>query len=161
MRNRGRGLAAALTLSASAVWCAAAAAPAYIRYPDINGNRIALPTSRVHAGSDNAHVGVRPEKMQITISDDGAVPSGHNALDGVVIDASFIGVSTQYLVRLPWGQEIAVFSQNVRRDDRLVDGAKVSVHWDPAHAFALDAAQSADAGVDLDEEAALPDPVAT
>ena len=40
MRNRGRGLAAALTLSASAVWCAAAAAPAYIRYPDINGNRI-------------------------------------------------------------------------------------------------------------------------
>jgi len=37
----------------------------------------------------------------------------------------------------------------------------VSVHWDPAHAFALDATQSADAGVDLDEEAALPDPVAS
>ncbi len=128
---------------------------------DINGNRVALPTSRVHAGSDMAHVGVRPEKMQISISEDEAVPAGHNSLDGVIIDASFIGVSTQYLVKLPWGQEIAVFAQNVRRDDRLVDGARVSVHWDPSHAFALDAAQAADAGVELDEEAALPDPVAT
>ena len=32
---------------------------------------------------------------------------------GVVTDASFTGVSTQYLVRMPWGQELMVFAQNL------------------------------------------------
>ncbi len=31
---------------------------------------------------------------------------------GVVTDVSFVGVSTQYLVRMPWGQELPVFEQN-------------------------------------------------
>ena len=31
---------------------------------------------------------------------------------GVVTDVSYIGVSTQYLVRMPWGQELTVFEQN-------------------------------------------------
>ena len=30
----------------------------------------------------------------------------------VVSDVSFVGVSTQYLVRMPWGQELTVFEQN-------------------------------------------------
>ena len=38
---------------------------------------------------------------------------------GTVSDVSFIGVSTQYLVRMPWGQELMVFEQNTRRAGRL------------------------------------------
>ena len=34
---------------------------------------------------------------------------------GVVTDVSFVGVSTQYLVRMPWGQELQVFQQNTGR----------------------------------------------
>ena len=77
----------------------------------------------------------------------------------MITDASFIGVSTEYLVRMPWGQELAVFAQNMRRDERLVAGASVALTWDPAHTFALDASQAVDAGVEIEEGAALPEPV--
>jgi spermidine/putrescine transport system ATP-binding protein len=62
------------------------------------------------------------------------------------VDASFIGVSTQYVVNSPWCPELAVFSQNVERDSRLAPGAEVVLHWNPAHTFGLDAAQDIDAG---------------
>ncbi len=34
------------------------------------------------------------------------VPSGRNMVAGVITDASFVGVSTQFLVAAPWGQEL-------------------------------------------------------
>ena len=37
---------------------------------------------------------------------------GNHIEGGVIVDTSFIGVSTQYVVRMPWGQEIAVYEQN-------------------------------------------------
>ena len=38
---------------------------------------------------------------------------GMNVLHGGLIsDVSFVGVSTQYVVRMPWGQELNVFEQN-------------------------------------------------
>ena len=45
------------------------------------------------------------------------------------------------------------------RDQRIVAGAPVLLHWDPAHTFALDATQAADAGASIDDDAAAPDPV--
>ena len=42
-------------------------------------------------------IGVRPEKFRLRESSD-PVPAGHNALSGVVRDASYLGVSTQYEV---------------------------------------------------------------
>jgi spermidine/putrescine transport system ATP-binding protein len=120
---------------------------------ELHGRRIGLPAGRVHSDGDKVHVGVRPEKMQITLaSDETAAAQGHNSLEGVILDASFIGVSTQYLVRLPWEQEVSVFAQNIKRDERLVDGAPVLLHWDPTHTFALDASQDVDAGVDVEPE---------
>jgi spermidine/putrescine transport system ATP-binding protein len=77
----------------------------------------------------------------------------------VVTDSSFIGVSTQYLVDTAWGQELTVFAQNTHRDVRLVPGAPVLLTWAPDHSFALDASQDIEAGVDVDDEAAAPDPV--
>ncbi|MFE6742688.1 ABC transporter ATP-binding protein [Streptomyces tubercidicus] len=99
--------------------------------------------------------GVRPEKVSLTHADDaGALPDGRNRLPGRIKDASFIGVSTQYVVEVPGLGELAVYEQNVERDGRLVPGAAVVLHWNPAHTFGLDAAQDIQAGADLDEEAA-------
>jgi spermidine/putrescine transport system ATP-binding protein len=111
---------------------------------EVQGQRMAMPTARVHSERDEIWVGVRPEKMQISRA--GTPTDGENAVTGVVTDASYIGVSTQYLVDLPWGQEVGVFSQNLSTEGPLSAGDQVVLHWNPAHTFALDAAQDADAG---------------
>ncbi len=111
---------------------------------EVQGQRMAMPTARVHSERDEVWVGVRPEKMQISRT--GTPTDGENAVTGVVTDASYIGVSTQYLVDLPWGQEVGVFSQNLSTEGPLSAGDQVVLHWNPAHTFALDAAQDADAG---------------
>jgi spermidine/putrescine transport system ATP-binding protein len=59
-----------------------------------------------------------------------------------------MGVSTQYLVRLPWDQEVSVFSQNLSTEGPLRVNDPVVLHWEPAHTFALGAAQDADAGAE-------------
>ena len=46
------------------------------------------------------------------------------ALTGRVTDVSFVGVSTQYLVAAPWGQEIIVFEQNMSVGDRPRGGRR-------------------------------------
>jgi spermidine/putrescine transport system ATP-binding protein len=126
---------------------------------DVQGNHVRLPVSRVHTDGAKVHVGVRPEKLRIQFLDDAQVGDNENRVEVVVTDSSFIGVSTQYLVDSPWGQELTVFAQNTYRDERLVPGARAVVTWAPDHAFALDAAQDVDAGVEIDEDAAAPDPV--
>ena len=113
---------------------------------DVRGGRMAMPTDRVHSQSDDVWVGVRPEKVKI--SPPGTATDGENALTGVVTDASYMGVSTQYLVRLPWDQEVSVFAQNLSTSGPMVVGDSVVLHWEPAHTFALDAAQDADAGAE-------------
>lgn len=115
---------------------------------DSHGVRLGLPIHRVHADGDVVHLGVRPEKISINMAGEGGAREGMNSLDAVVIDASFIGVSTEYLARLPWGQQVAIFAQNMRRDDRVVPGANVTLSWDPAHTFALNADESLDVGLE-------------
>ena len=113
---------------------------------DVQGSRMAMPTERVHSTGDDVWVGVRPEKVQIGQAN--AEVDGQNSLSGVVTDASYMGVSTQYLVRLPWDQEVSVFSQNLSTQGPLVVGDSVSLSWEPSHTFALDAEQDADAGAE-------------
>ena len=123
----------------------------------VQGNRIGVPLSRVHSAGDSVHVGVRPEKLRIQFVEGAEVRDGENRLEATISDESFIGVSTQYLVDTAWGQELTVFAQNTGRDPRLVPGARVLLTWSPEHTFALDAAQSIDAGVVIDEDAVQPD----
>ncbi|MGW3246049.1 ABC transporter ATP-binding protein [Streptomyces sp. NPDC001070] len=116
----------------------------------VGDGRLAMPTERcvpsVQAG-DKILAGVRPEKISIVHADDAdEVPEGRNKITGRIVDASFIGVSTQYVVNSPWCPELAVFAQNVERDSRLAPGAEVVLHWSPAHTFGLDAAQDIEAG---------------
>jgi spermidine/putrescine transport system ATP-binding protein len=98
-------------------------------------------------------IGVRPEKVELVASAD-EVPSGRNALPGgVVTDASFIGVSTQYLVKMPWGQELSVFEQNTGKEI-FRPGTEVALHWDASQTFGLDGSQDIEAGAEIDDEAA-------
>ncbi|MBI0377909.1 ABC transporter ATP-binding protein [Streptomyces albiflaviniger] len=121
------------------------------------GGKLALPADRCSAPvrtGGKLLVGVRPEKITLAHAEDaGSVPEGRNRITGRIVDSSFIGVSTQYLVTTPDCPEITVYEQNIERDARLVPGAEVVLHWNPAHTFGLDAAQDIDAGTELDEEA--------
>ncbi|MFD3483099.1 ABC transporter ATP-binding protein [Streptomyces sp. NPDC058665] len=101
-------------------------------------------------------VGVRPEKISLAhVDDEGSIPAGRNRITGRIVDSSFIGVSTQYVIDSPVCGELEVYAQNIERDGRLVPGAEVVLHWNPAHSFGLDAAQDIDAGVKtVDEEGA-------
>jgi spermidine/putrescine transport system ATP-binding protein len=114
------------------------------------GGKLTLPEARCSAPTrpgGKVLVGVRPEKISLTHADDaGEVPEGRNRITGKIADASFIGVSTQYVVDSPVCPEFAVYAQNIDRDPRLVPGAEVVLHWSPAHTFGLDAAQSLLAG---------------
>jgi spermidine/putrescine transport system ATP-binding protein len=56
-------------------------------------------------------------------------------------------VSTQYLVGMPWGQEVMVFEQNTGQRAPFKNGDEVDLAWSHAHAFLLDATQDAHAGV--------------
>ncbi|EST33890.1 ABC transporter ATP-binding protein [Streptomyces roseochromogenus] len=120
------------------------------------GGKLVLPQSRCSApakAGGKVLVGIRPEKISLTHADDaGEIPEGRNRLTGKIADASFIGVSTQYVIDSPVCDELSVYVQNVERDGRLVPGADVVLHWSPAHTFGFDAAQDIDAGTE--EEAA-------
>ncbi|OLZ66955.1 spermidine/putrescine ABC transporter ATP-binding protein [Streptomyces sp. IMTB 2501] len=120
------------------------------------GGKLVLPESRCSApakAGGKVLVGIRPEKISLTHADDaGEIPEGRNRLTGKIADASFIGVSTQYVIDSPVCDELAVYVQNVERDGRLMPGADVVLHWSPAHTFGFDAAQDIDAGTE--EEAA-------
>ena len=117
-----------------------------------HGRKLTLHAKRCRSVSGDVILGVRPEKVQIAASE-ADVPSGFNTLSGTVSDASFIGVSTQYLVRLPSGEEISVFEQNTGREIQR-PGTEVLVHWDPSQGFGLDGGQDIGAGAALDEEGA-------
>ncbi len=71
-------------------------------------------------------------------------------MTGIVSDASFTGMSTQYLVRAPWGQELQVFAQNLSATDPIRLGEDVVLSWDPSHSFGLDGSEDLTAGVDRD-----------
>ncbi|MER5308943.1 ABC transporter ATP-binding protein [Streptomyces sp. NPDC002773] len=121
------------------------------------GGKLRVPgdrcTSAVRQGG-KVLVGVRPEKISLAHADDaGSIADGRNRVTGRIVDSSFIGVSTQYVVNSPAGAELQVYEQNIERDARLVPGAQVVLHWNPAHTFGLDAAQDIDAGVETVEDA--------
>ncbi len=119
---------------------------------EVHGQKVALPSALRNGGESDLHIGVRPEKIQLV--PEGAAVEGarRNVLPGgVVSDASFTGVSTQYLVRMPWGQELMVFAQNLGTGGLLRRGTTVDLHWDPAHTFALDGRLDVNAGVDRTE----------
>jgi spermidine/putrescine transport system ATP-binding protein len=113
---------------------------------DMHGIDVSIPVDRAHAAGDRGWVGIRPEKVLIGGEGEALDAPGNTVPGGVVTDASFVGVSTQYLVRMPWGQELQVFSQNTGRQRFFETGDQVELSWRPEYAFLLDASQDASAG---------------
>jgi spermidine/putrescine transport system ATP-binding protein len=121
---------------------------------DVQGTRILAHQSRARATSGQVWAGVRPEKVFLSGAGDDDGTDVNTLGVGVVSDVGFVGVSTQYLVRMPWGQELMVFVQNLGVGGVHPPGTEVDLSWDPAHTFALDGSADATAGVEHDEGAA-------
>ena len=118
---------------------------------DVHGQRVALPRQRSTVTDGLLWLGVRPEKLRVAGPDDTG-----NRLTGIVTDASFIGVATYYLVRMPWGQELTVVQQNDGTPP-LPPGEPLTVTWLPDHGFGLDATQDEHAGAEaIDPDAPAP-----
>ena len=122
---------------------------------DLYGQKISLPKNRSHAVDNSMYAGIRPEKFRISLLD--TPVSGNVLTGGRIEDVSYIGVSTQYQVEMPWGQELMVFEQN---DDGVAPfnkGDAVNISWAPIFTFALRGDEDVTAGSevnpeDLDEE---------
>jgi spermidine/putrescine transport system ATP-binding protein len=100
------------------------------------GWRFSVPAARSRASRGPVHLGIRPEKLHLAPSVE-HVPAGHQHLAGVVTDASYIGVSTQYLVRTAWGSELSAFEANSGLGGQFSVGSSVVAHWQPRHTFLL------------------------
>jgi spermidine/putrescine transport system ATP-binding protein len=103
---------------------------------EAHGARFSLPAARSRTGDGPVWLGVRPEKMHLASGLD-KVPAGHQSVTGIVTDSSYVGVSTQYLVRPAWGDELTVFVPNSGVAAPLAVASEVTVHWRPEHAFLL------------------------
>ncbi|MGO3341915.1 MAG: TOBE domain-containing protein, partial [Glutamicibacter arilaitensis] len=109
----------------------------------VNGQTILLPEDRAVQNSGEVVLGVRPEK--ISISREGY--EGENRLSGTVIDVSFTGTTTEYLVEVDGIGTIGTFSQN-RGQQPAEEGDTVYLSWDARHSFGLAGNEHEDAGVD-------------
>ncbi|UGT42218.1 ABC transporter ATP-binding protein [Nocardia yamanashiensis] len=103
---------------------------------EAQGHRLALPAARCRITSGAALLGIRPEKLGIA-TDPEQVPDGRASVSGVVTDAIFLGVSTQYLVQASWGQELTAHVPNAGHGEIIGPGTQVALHWNPDHAFLL------------------------
>ncbi|HLE58577.1 MAG TPA: ABC transporter ATP-binding protein [Candidatus Limnocylindria bacterium] len=101
--------------------------------------------SDLDAGVGLVRVGVRPEKLRITTGAAASPDPSLNTLEGTVLDASYIGVSTQYLVRTAAGYTLTVYSQNLETGgaaEAHPDGQLVRLSWMPQHSFVIPGAGS-------------------
>ena len=107
---------------------------------------VRVPAAAVN-GSGEVEVGVRPEKIRL-FGADVEPPSGLNVLSGTIRDASYLGVSTQYVIETRNGSRVSVYEQNVERTihgSLHRPGEEVHLGWSPDHTFAVGPSH-ADAG---------------
>ena len=122
---------------------------------DLFGQKIALQKDRSHAVDKSIYAGIRPEKFRISRLE--TATSGNVLTGGKVEDVSYIGVSTQYQVLMPWGQELMVFEQN---DDGVAPfnvGESVNISWEPIFTFGLRGDEDAEAGTEVNPDEDLDD----
>jgi spermidine/putrescine transport system ATP-binding protein len=112
---------------------------------DVAGQRITVPVSRAQRHQGLVTVGVRPEKVALHTEAPDASSLRNTVGPGRVIDVSFAGVSTEYIVAVPGVGALSVFSQNVGFGPVAHEGDEVWVSWQVEHGFGLaDEPQEAD-----------------
>jgi spermidine/putrescine transport system ATP-binding protein len=113
-------------------------ADGYVQAVLADGTRVRVPAALID-GAGEIELGVRPEKIRLhpTGAD---VPAALNRLDGTVVDASYLGVSTSYIVEARSGARLTVYEQNA---ERTVHGSLhrpgdvVQLAWSPDHTFVV------------------------
>jgi spermidine/putrescine transport system ATP-binding protein len=112
-----------------------------------DGTAVRVPKALVDGRSGSIALGVRPEKIRLTEAAD-EVPAGSNRLSGTIAHASYLGVSTQYIVKLAHGHSVTVYEQNVQRATKAelwASGESVQLSWLPEHSFVVtDTAEAAE-----------------
>jgi spermidine/putrescine transport system ATP-binding protein len=102
--------------------------------------RVRVPRGLVN-GHETIEVGVRPEKIRMHKAD-ADIPAGANELQGTVVDASYLGVSTSYIIQSRTGARLTVYEQNVERTvhgSLYRQGESVRLSWSPDHTFVVNA----------------------
>ena len=105
---------------------------------DAAGTRITVPSARAQRHQGEVTVGVRPEKVELHREAPIASADRNVLGPGRVIDASFSGVSTQYIVDVPGVGAVLVFAQNIGVGPVVGMGAEVWVSWEVEHGFGLE-----------------------
>jgi spermidine/putrescine transport system ATP-binding protein len=88
-------------------------------------------------------IGVRPEKLRLVAAESdtaGSGGSGRNSLVGSITAAGYLGVSTQYAVRLDDGFDVTIYTQNIDISsvgEQLTPGERVHMTWKPEHTFVI------------------------
>lgn len=113
---------------------------------DVHGVTLYVPRSKTNITSGKIVIGVRPEKIKVVDLDTPGLPK--NQIVGTICDNAFVGVSTQYVVDSPWGQELSAFEQNVNPNDLGYKGNKVVLAWEPRNSFVLDPDEDLTAGIE-------------
>jgi spermidine/putrescine transport system ATP-binding protein len=105
---------------------------------DAEGNKVVVPKPRAQRHAGTVTVGVRPEKLMLHTSEPEA-DAGRNILGpGRVIDVSFSGVSTQYILTVPGIGTVTVFAQNTGVGQLAGEGSEAWVSWSVDHGFGLE-----------------------
>ncbi len=104
----------------------------------IAGHSIVIPAARAHRHVGEVTIGIRPEKLSLHLSAPAENPARNTLGPGRVIDVSFSGVSTQYLIDVPHIGNLIVFAQNMGFGPVADEDAEVWVSWDIEHGFGLE-----------------------
>jgi spermidine/putrescine transport system ATP-binding protein len=105
-----------------------------------DGSSVHVPAALVEGRGDSVAIGIRPEKLRM-FEPDKDIPAGLNRAAGIVRHASYLGVSTQYIVTLADGHRVTVFEQNVERatkSELWIPGEHVVLAWSPDHCFVVE-----------------------
>ena len=108
-----------------------------------DGTRVQVPAAAID-GKTSIRLGVRPEKIRLQPAADGEATGeaagGSNRIRGRVVDASYLGVSTSYIVESTSGARVTIYEQNVERTSHGSlhrPGDDVFLSWSPDHTFAV------------------------
>jgi spermidine/putrescine transport system ATP-binding protein len=116
----------------------------YAAFRLADGSAVRVPRGLMEGRTGGLALGVRPEKIRLLDPKDD-VPPGFNRLVGTITDASYLGVSTQYIVELPDGHRVSVYEQNVQRATKAelwTTGEAVVLAWSPEHCFVVEDEQA-------------------
>lgn len=111
-----------------------------------SGHKILVAVDRAVQHEGEIVVGVRPEKLHLN-HEAPTEATGYNELSGEVIDVSFTGTTTEYLIDVAGIGRIGTFAQN-RGQQAAEVGNTVYLSWDSAHSFGLAGDELVNAGVD-------------